>query len=158
MKCFRFFLPLAVALLLIQSHLWAHGANCPCCKHPTSVNPPHGGSLEWTPNLAIELVQQGSKVQIYVMTPDLKPIPSADLAVSGQISYPRNKPPAQSVELAAEDFYYTMKSEIPKGIYRYTLSLEVTYQGKKNSVQFVVEHLQEASGALELIHPHSYKR
>lgn len=157
MKPYKFFL-LTASILLLTQNLFAHGANCPCCTHPTSVNAPHGGSLEWTPDLVAELVQQGSSIRIYVMTRDLKPISTNELAIQGKISYPRNKPPAQAIEFTEDDISYTVKSQIPERIYRYTVTLDITYHEKKSSVQFVVEHLKEAAGALEHIRSHSYER
>lgn len=76
MNIFQKSLPVVFALVLLQTNLMAHGANCSCSKHPKSVSAPHGGLLEHTENIAVELTTEKGQLQFFVMTPDLKPIPT----------------------------------------------------------------------------------
>ncbi len=105
-------------------------------KAPGSVQAPHGGVVQGTSQMYIELVNDASGIKLYPLTHDLVAVATKNVKVAATAQAPKKK--KEPVKLTAVEDHFEGKVDA-KGAYRYTLVLETTYQGKKEKVTFQVE-------------------
>jgi len=106
-------------------------------KTPGSVAAPHGGVIQGTDQLYLELVNESGGIKIYPLTHETIAIPLKEVALQGSASFPK-KPKADPVTFTPSDDHFAARVNA-KGAYRYTLDLTVSYKGKKEKVKFQVE-------------------
>lgn len=103
---------------------------------PGSVQAPHGGVVQGTRELYLELVNDASGIKLYPLTHDLAPIAPKEITLTGSAQAPKKaKVP---VKLSVVEDHFEGKIDM-KGAYRYTLELSVGYKGKKEKASFQVE-------------------
>jgi hypothetical protein len=105
-------------------------------KTPGSIQAPHGGVVQGTSQLYIELVNDSSGIKLYPLTHDLKVIPTGEVKLVATSQVPKKK--KENLALVAVGDHFEAKVDA-KGAYRYTLSLDVGYKTKKEKVVFQVE-------------------
>lgn len=131
-------LPL-IALLATQIPLsaFAHEGHD---ELPGSIQAPHGGVIQTTPEHYVELVTSASGVKIYLMTHEMKPVLPSDVTVQATMQLPKKKKEPAPIAAAGEAFEIKANS---RGAHRYQLNLEITPKknprAKKESVTFQVE-------------------
>ena len=123
-----------ILALTIQAAALAHEGHD---KTPGSIAAPHGGIVQGTSHLYLELVSSTEGVKIYPMDHDAKPVPLTDVKLEGSVTFPK-KPKAEGIKFAAEGDAFVAKVAA-KGAYRYTLNLNVEHKGKKEKAKFTVE-------------------
>ncbi len=105
-------------------------------KTPGSVQAPHGGVVQGTNTLYLELVNDASGIKLYPLTHDLTPIALKEVTLTATAQPPKKaKAP---VKFTPVDDHFEAKVEA-KGAYRYTLDVSTTYKGKKEKLTFQVE-------------------
>lgn len=126
----------AVTLALVLSHTaaFAHEGHD---KTPGAIAAPHGGTVQGTSQLYLELVPSADGVKIYPMDHDGKPVAISDVKLEGTATFPK-KSKADLVKFAPEGDAFVSKVAA-KGAHRYTLNLNVEYKGKKEKAKFTVE-------------------
>lgn len=123
-----------ITLAFSQTLSFAHeGHN----KTPGAIAAPHGGIVQGTNQLYLELVPSTDGVKIYPMDHDAKPVAVSDIKLEGTAAFPK-KAKADPVKFAPEGDAFVAKVE-SKGAHRYTLNLNVEYKGKKEKAKFTVE-------------------
>lgn len=107
-------------------------------KTPGAVSAPHGGSVQGTSELYIELVTTKDGVIVYPISHDGKALPTSGLSLKGEFQVPR-KGKAEKVTFVPAQDSFSAKIDA-KGAYRYSLELKVAPKGKKEeSLKFNVE-------------------
>lgn len=125
---------LLAILLMLPTVAWTHEGHD---KAPGAVAAPHGGLIQGTSEMYLELVTSEGGLKIYPFTHDLKPIALKELKIDGRVSFPK-KAKSEAVKLNATDEAFEAKIDA-KGAHRYTLELSIAYQGKKEKTKFNVE-------------------
>ena len=74
------------ALLVFQSPAFAHEGHD---ATPGAIQAPHGGVVQGTAELYLELVNEASGIKLYPLTHDLKPIPLKEVKVEAFAQRPR---------------------------------------------------------------------
>ena len=105
-------------------------------KTPGVVQAPHGGVVQGTSQLYVELVNDASGIKLYPLTHDLAPVSPGDVAIVVTSQVPKRK--KEAVSLQAVEDHFEGKVEA-RDAYRYSLVVETTYKGKKEKVTFQVE-------------------
>lgn len=106
-------------------------------KAPGAVNAPHGGLIQGTNQMYLELVMQKDGIKLFPFTHDLKPIALNEIKVEGNILFPKKTKGTAVKFIQSED---SLLANIDaKGSHRYTLDLTISYQGKKEKTKFNVE-------------------
>lgn len=106
-------------------------------KTPGALAAPHGGIVQGTASLYLEMVTVKNEVKIYPLDHDSKALPMNDLKLEGTMVVPRKGKP-EKVSFGQKDDFYVATVD-PKGAHRYELNIDVTYKGKKDKVKFNVE-------------------
>jgi len=106
-------------------------------KNPGTVAAPHGGVVQGTSQIYLELVTRKEGVVIYPFDHGMKPIPLKDVKLEGTMTLPR-KTKAEAVKFSPEGDSFVATIDA-KGAYRYTLNLSVVLGGKKEKLEFNVE-------------------
>lgn len=125
---------LILILLALPAISFAHEGHD---KAPGAVSAPHGGLIQGTSEMYLELVASSEGVKIYPFTHNLKPIALKDIQLDGKVSFPK-KAKSESVKFESAEDAFSAKVN-SKGAHRYTLELNITYQGKKEKTKFNVE-------------------
>lgn len=106
-------------------------------KTPGAGAAPHGGIVQGTDHIYLELVASGDDVKLYPLDHDMKAIPLAQTKVDAKATFPK-KTKGEAVKFSAEGDAFVAK--IPgKGAHRYTLEVTVAHEGKNEKVKFTVE-------------------
>ncbi|MBY0472320.1 hypothetical protein K2X30_14230 [bacterium] len=105
-------------------------------KTPGSVQAPHGGVVQGTSSLYLELVNDASGIKLYPLTHDLAPIALKDVKITAMAQPPKKA--KLPVKFAEADDHFEAKVDA-KGSYRYTLEVSTAYKGKKEKLTFQVE-------------------
>lgn len=124
----------ALALTFAQSPSLAHEGHD---KTPGAVAAPHGGIVQGTNQLYLELVPSADGVKIYPMDHDVKPVALSEVKLDGTATFPK-KSKGEPVKFSQEGDAFVAKIAA-KGAHRYTLNLNVEYKGKKEKAKFTVE-------------------
>lgn len=125
---------LAIAFVLtISSISFAHAGHD---KIPGAIQAPHGGAVQGTSQLYLELVNDATGIKLYPLTHDLGPISPNEVTLMATAQAPKKK--KEPVKFAATDDHFEGTINT-MGSYRYTLELMTTYKGKKEKVSFQVE-------------------
>lgn len=125
---------LIMILLALPTFSFAHEGHD---KAPGAVNAPHGGFIQGTNELYLELVANSEGIKIYPLTHGLKPIALKEIQLDGKVSFPK-KSKAETVKFDSTEDAFVAKVN-SKGAHRYTLELNIAYQGKKEKTKFNVE-------------------
>jgi hypothetical protein len=129
----KFFL--AVTLIAMASPLaMAHEGHD---KSPGMVAAPHGGIIKAAGSIYLELVSNKDGVKIYPVDHDMKAVAVTVIQLDGKVLFPKKIKP-EAVQFTTEGDAFTAKINA-KGSHRYTLNLDVTANGKKESLKFNVE-------------------
>ena len=123
-----------VVTLFIFTSVFAHEGHD---KTPGALSAPHGGIVQGTDHLYIELLGSGAAVQVYFYDHEMKPISVQSVKIEGKAVLPK-KAGALPISFAVEKDFFTAKVD-SKGAHRYTLELSVVHAGKNEKVQFTVE-------------------
>jgi hypothetical protein len=129
--------PIILALLLsaLPQLSYAHEGHD---KAPGAMPAPHGGSVQGTSELYVEVVTTKDGLTIYPLSHDGKALPAAGITLKGEALFPR-KNKVEKLSLLPEGDSFSAKVEA-KGAYRYTLELSVAPKGKKEEkLKFNVE-------------------
>ncbi len=105
-------------------------------KTPGSVQAPHGGVVQGSSSLYLELVNDASGIKLYPLTHDLAPIALKDVKVTAMAQPPKKA--KLPVKFTEADDHFEAKVDA-KGSYRYTLEVSTAYKGKKEKLTFQVE-------------------
>lgn len=127
-------LGLILALTAIQTTAFAHEGHD---KTPGAIAAPHGGIVQGTSHLYLELVSSSEGVKIYPMDHDAKAVPLSEVKLEGSVTFPK-KSKAEAIKFSVEGGAFVAKVAA-KGAYRYTLNLNVEHKGKKEKAKFTVE-------------------
>lgn len=123
-----------IATLFVLTSVVAHeGHN----KTPGALSAPHGGLVQGTEHLYIELVVSGDAIQLYFYDHDMKAVSAQAVKVEGKTILPK-KSGSLPVSFSVEKDSFSAKINA-KGAHRYTLELAVSHAGKNEKVQFTVE-------------------
>lgn len=126
---------LAVMMVIgIQQVGFAHEGHD---KTPGAVAAPHGGIIQGTDQLYLELVNESGGIKIYPLTHETAAISLKEVTLQGAATFPK-KLKAEPVTFTQSEDHFSAKVNA-KGAYRYTLDLTVSYKGKKSKVKFQVE-------------------
>ena len=107
-------------------------------KTPGTAAAPHGGLLQGTDSLFIEVLSTKEALKVYPLTHDMKAIPLNTIKITGTMSIPRKAGKPEALNFIASDDHLEAKVDA-KGAHRYILNLDVT-QGKiKEKLNFNVE-------------------
>lgn len=106
-------------------------------KTPGALAAPHGGLIQGTSSLYLEMVTDKNDVKIYPLDHDSKPVPLNDVKLEAKMTVPR-KGKSEKVNFMIHEDHY-MATIDAKGAHRYQLDVEATYKGKKEKVKFNVE-------------------
>jgi len=106
-------------------------------KSPGTMAAPHGGIVQGTSHIYLELVTKSDGVQVYPFDHEMKPVATKDVKLEGTVALPK-KGKAESVKFTTEGDAFVAKVDA-KGAHRYSLDLAVTHGGKKEKVKFNVE-------------------
>lgn len=106
-------------------------------KSPGAVAAPHGGVVQGTSHIYLELVTKSDGVHVFPFDHDMKLIPLKDVKLEGTMALPK-KGKSEAVKFTPEGDAFTAKIDA-KGAHRYTLDLSVVHGGKKEKVKFNVE-------------------
>ena len=106
-------------------------------KTPGAMAAPHGGLVQGTTSLYLELVSVKNEVKIYPLDHDSKPLPVSDVKLESMMTLPR-KTKAEKVSFMPQEDHFAATIDA-KGAHRYELNIDVTYKGKKEKVKFNVE-------------------
>ena len=128
------FIAATIALVFSQAVSFAHEGHD---KTPGAIAAPHGGIVQGTSQLYLELVPSSDGVKVYPMDHDGKPVTISDVKLEGTATFPK-KSKADQVKFAPEGDAFVAKVAA-KGAHRYTLNLNVEYKGKKEKAKFTVE-------------------
>jgi hypothetical protein len=102
------------------------------------VAAPHGGSVQGTSDLYIELVTTKEGVTVYPISHEGKALPASGITLKGEFQVPR-KGKAEKVNFIPAQDSFSAKIDA-KGAYRYTLDLSVGVKGKsEEKLKFNVE-------------------
>lgn len=123
-----------LAAVLISGSAIAHEGHD---QTPGSLAAPHGGIVQGTSNLYLELVTSKNDVKLYPLDHDSKPVPLGDVKIDAKMTVPRKGKPEKVSFMVHEDHY--MATIDPKGAHRYQLDVEASYKGKKEKVKFNIE-------------------
>jgi hypothetical protein len=122
------------ALLMISSSAFAHAGHD---KTPGALAAPHGGMVQGTSELYIEILTDQNDVKLYPLDHESKPISVQDIKLSATATMPR-KGKVEKVAFTTEGDHFKTTVDA-KGAHRYELNIEVDYKGKKEKVKFTVE-------------------
>lgn len=106
-------------------------------KSPGAVAAPHGGVVQGTKQIYLELVTKSDGVEIFPFDHDMKPILLKDVKLEGAMVLPK-KSKSEPVKFSAEGDAFIAKID-SKGAHRYVLDLSVVHGGKKEKIKFNVE-------------------
>lgn len=120
------------ALQLVTAH--AHEGHD---KSPGAVAAPHGGMIQGTGELYVEVLQKSGAVEIFVYDHDLKPLPPKEAKVSGQVTLPK-KPKGEAVKLEMQPDRFSTKIDA-KGSHRFELGLTIVHREKTEKIKFNIE-------------------
>lgn len=104
---------------------------------PGAKTAPHGGVLQKTGGIHLELVSKGENLQLFAYDEEMNPLLPKDVGIEGSMTLPK-KSKATQVKFAPDGDALTAKVDA-KGAHRYTLNLLVTLAGKKDKATFNVE-------------------
>lgn len=119
--------------LLISFSVGAHEGH----KTPGALAAPHGGSVQESTHLYLEMVTEGNTVKLYPMDHDLKPLPLNSVKIEAKKALPR-KGKSEKVSFSTREDHFVANID-PQGAHRYRLEIEATYKGKKEKLSFNVE-------------------
>lgn len=105
-------------------------------KIPGDVQAPHGGTIQGTSHLYLELVNDASGIKLYALTHEMTPVAPTEVSVVATAQPPKKK--KEPVKFAVVDDHFEAKVDAKK-VYRYTLEITATYKGKKEKAKFQVE-------------------
>ncbi|HRO67577.1 MAG TPA: hypothetical protein PL182_08440 [Pseudobdellovibrionaceae bacterium] len=125
---------LLLALSLCASPGHAHEGHD---KTPGSKSAPHGGIIQGTNDLYLELLPTAEGVEIYPLDHDMNPVPLKNVKMKGTMTFPR-KTKKEDVTFSDSGDKFLAKIDA-KGAHRYTLDLSVTHDGKTEKLKFNVE-------------------
>lgn len=106
-------------------------------KSPGAVSAPHGGLIQSSGQLYVELVTKSDGVEIYAFDHDMKVVGPKEFKVSATMTLPK-KAKGDPVKLSEQADGFLAKISA-KGSHRYVLDLVLTYKGKSEKVKFNVE-------------------
>jgi hypothetical protein len=106
-------------------------------KTPGNLTAPHGGHIQGTSHLYLELVPQKDGVKIYILNHDLKAVPLTKIKLEGTMTLPKKSKGEAVVFTAAGDSFEAKINA--RGAHRYLLNISVTDEGKTEKVKFNVE-------------------
>lgn len=106
-------------------------------KSPGTMAAPHGGIVQGTSHIYLELVTNSNGVQVYAFDHDMKPVSTKDVKLEGTATLPK-KGKGEPVKFSTEGEAFVAKVDA-KGAHRYLLDLSVTHGGKKEKIKFNVE-------------------
>ena len=130
-----------MALVLLGAVLSLDGATFSMAheghdKTPGSVQAPHGGVVQGTNSIYLELISDAAGIKLFPLTHALVPIALKDVSLSATSQVPKkSKTPVKFTEVGD---HYEAKVEA-KGAYRYALDVATDYKGKKEKLTFQVE-------------------
>ncbi len=132
------YLQIALALLVCSAgQTFGHAG---CHKAPGEHAAPHGGLLEHTEHILVELVDTENPMEIYVLDGDLKPLPTSKAKVKASIELPRRSRASAQVQLEDKGSHHAAFVTTKGRLHRYTLVVEVTEEdGHIETVRFQVE-------------------
>ena len=141
LKSFASFTPFKILVVLTATvlsaftfHAFAHEGHD---KTPGAIAAPHGGIIQGTDHLYLELVNDASGLKLYPITHDMTAIPVKEIKLTATAMVPK-KSKKEIVILTPEDDHFSGKYDA-KGAHRYSLNVSLTYKGKKEKVTFQVE-------------------
>ena len=124
-----------IALVLaLSSSIFAHEGHD---KSPGAVAAPHGGQIQGTGDLYVEVLQNNGAVEIFLFSHDLKPISPSEAKVSGLVTLPK-KTKGETITFKSVSDRYTTKID-SKGSHRFELALTISYKGKSEKTKFNIE-------------------
>lgn len=106
-------------------------------KSPGQIAAPHGGVVQGTSHIYLELVSQSGGIQIFPFDHEMKPVLPKDVKIEGTMTLPK-KNKSEAVKFSQDGEGFVSKIDA-KGTHRYTLDVLVTHEGKKEKVKFNVE-------------------
>lgn len=106
-------------------------------KTPGAGAAPHGGIIQGTEHIYLELVASGDDVKLYPLDHEMKAIPLAQTKIDAKATFPK-KAKGEPVKFSAEGDAFVAKVQA-KGAHRYTLDVSVAHDGKNEKVKFTVE-------------------
>lgn len=127
---------LLAVFCIVTASLYGHAG---CYEAPGAHAAPHGGLIEHTDNILVELVDSVHPMEIYVLDGDMQPIATSATKVSASVKLPRRSRGSANVELTAKDNYYEARLSTKGRVHRLTLVVQVEQDGITDSVSFEVE-------------------
>ena len=125
---------LSIAMLFVSQGAFAHEGHD---KAPGAAAAPHGGLIQGSEHLYLELVSSSDGIKIYPLDHDMKAVSVADVKLEGTATLPK-KGKGVPVKFSTEKDSFAAKVAV-NGAHRYTLDLTVSHKGKKEKVKFTVE-------------------
>lgn len=106
-------------------------------KTPGAGTAPHGGVIQGTDHMYLELVASGDDVKLYPLDHEMKAIALAQVKVDAKATFPK-KAKGEPVKFSVEGDAFAAKIKA-NGAHRYTLDVSVSHDGKNEKAKFTVE-------------------
>lgn len=103
---------------------------------PGAVQAPHGGTIQGTGQLYLELVNEASGIKLYPLTHEMAAVAPREVTVAATAQPPKKK--KAPVKFIVVDDHFEGKVDA-RGAHRYALEVTATYKGRKERVTFQVE-------------------